>query len=180
MMNGEIPLKTLKISAGIALAVVLAAALLNVVNIIFIRPAVTYGEFPFRLVYELNGERTVIEDTIICEYDGLGADEGQGIFRRWKAWFLSSGDEKGRYGVILSQDNDKTIYMDVGSASFYMGDWKGLIYENSEVKKIDIDISISPWNALPDAHTDEDILEQCNIKIIEWTHAPPIQNHFYW
>ncbi|MFA8307240.1 YdgA family protein, partial [Paenibacillus alvei] len=32
------------------------------------RPEITYGEFPFKLVYEINGERKVIQDTVICEY----------------------------------------------------------------------------------------------------------------
>ena len=39
-------------------------------------PEITYGEFPFRLVYELNGEQIVIEDIIICEFDGFGMGGG--------------------------------------------------------------------------------------------------------
>ncbi|WP_350339123.1 hypothetical protein [Paenibacillus polymyxa] len=34
------------------------------------RPEITYGKFPFRLEYEINGQRKVIQDTLICEYDG--------------------------------------------------------------------------------------------------------------
>ena len=32
-------------------------------------PEITYGEFPFRLEYEIEGERFVIEDTLIAEFD---------------------------------------------------------------------------------------------------------------
>jgi len=55
------------------------------------KPGITYSEFPFRLVYEINGERKVIEDTLICEYDGIGMDEGRGKYRKWKE-HLASGN----------------------------------------------------------------------------------------
>lgn len=41
-------------------------------------PKFTYGEFPFVLEYAINGERFVVEDTVICKYDGVGLDESQG------------------------------------------------------------------------------------------------------
>ena len=34
-------------------------------------PKIKYGEFPFVLTYEVDGEIRVIEDTIVCEYEGL-------------------------------------------------------------------------------------------------------------
>lgn len=34
------------------------------------KPEVTYGEFPFELVYEYNGEQFTINETIVCEYEG--------------------------------------------------------------------------------------------------------------
>ena len=34
-------------------------------------PEITYGEFPFRLEYELNEKLHVIEDTLIVEFDGF-------------------------------------------------------------------------------------------------------------
>ena len=42
------------------------------------RPEITFREFPFRLEYEINGERKIIKDTLICQFDGFGSDEGQG------------------------------------------------------------------------------------------------------
>lgn len=95
------------------------------------KPEITYGEFPFRLVYELNGERKVIEDTLICEYDGIGMNEGQGKYRKWKE-HLASGKEK---LLLLELDNPaalrsnrkvvkQEIYYSTGSAQYYMGDMK--------------------------------------------------------
>ena len=33
-------------------------------------PQITEGEFPFVLEYEINGERHIIEDTVVCKFDG--------------------------------------------------------------------------------------------------------------
>lgn len=57
------------------------------------KPEITHGEFPFHLVYEINGETKVIEDTLICEYDGIGMNEGNGKYRKWKE-SLASGNKK--------------------------------------------------------------------------------------
>ena len=56
-------------------------------------PQITYAEFPVRLEYEVNGQKKVATDTLICEYDGVGWNEGNGkqrlasgtsIFCYWK------------------------------------------------------------------------------------------------
>ncbi|MGG1123680.1 hypothetical protein ABHN05_02385 [Brevibacillus laterosporus] len=57
------------------------------------RPEITYGEFPFRLKYEIKGKWSVIQDTLICEYDGIGSNEGQGKYREWKE-HLASGKQQ--------------------------------------------------------------------------------------
>ena len=57
------------------------------------RPEITYGEFPFTLTYELDGEIKTIEDTIICEFDGFEAIGESGKYRKWKT-YLKSGNER--------------------------------------------------------------------------------------
>ena len=186
-------MKALKICSGIVIILVLGNFVLThvfyrispgLIGIGFIflpnptKPVVRYGEFPFRLVYELDGEQIIVEDTIVCEYDGIGIDAGQGKFRKWKHSFLSSGEEVDPYGTVLLKDAEKNIYMDVGDAIYYMGDWENTIYESAEVTDLEICIRATPWNVFPDTFNDEEILEQCNIKIIEWIHSPPIENSF--
>lgn len=39
------------------------------------QPVITYAEFPFELVYEINGERIEIKDSLIVEWDGVDRDE---------------------------------------------------------------------------------------------------------
>ena len=57
------------------------------------KPKITYGEFPFRLTYELDGEIKVIEDTVICEFDGFESRGTAGRYRIWKT-SLKSGNER--------------------------------------------------------------------------------------
>ena len=62
-------------------------------------PSIKYGEFPFELVYKLDGETHVISDSIVCEYEGTEALETERI-RVWKAYIKSTGDNKlGRIDV---------------------------------------------------------------------------------
>jgi hypothetical protein len=53
-------------------------------------PEIRYGEFPFRLEYEINGERFIMEDTVVCEFDGIGVDGGRGKYLKWKT-YLADG-----------------------------------------------------------------------------------------
>lgn len=137
------------------------------------RPEIRYGEFPFRLEYEINGQRIVIEDTLICEYDGIGADEGRGKYRKWKQK-LTSGNER---ITLLKVGDKKETYYHPGSAKYYMGDF---------------DSPIEYQHRFPDANIFEkeggitsnrliradQLLEQYNIKLISWDYTEPINNSF--
>lgn len=149
-------------------------------------PEITYGEFPFRLEYEINGQRMVIQDTLIFELDGIGADEGRGKYRKWKE-HLASGNQK-----ILLMNTDgassiaygnreilnQVIYYDPGPAWYYMGE-----YESDNGFK----------HAFPDASYSEkyqngsstygiiqadELLQKYNIKLISWDYTEPIKNTF--
>ena len=69
------------------------------------RPAVRYGEFPFRVVYEVNGETLTIEDTVICEYAGV---ESRGIGTKIRTWTsrLKSGSD---LVVLLKTESEDLI-----------------------------------------------------------------------
>lgn len=81
-------------------------------------PEITYGEFPFRLEYELNEELHVIEDTLIVEFDGFGMNEGIGRYRRWTSR-LASGED---LVLLLEVSDNKQIFYFPGPANYYMGD----------------------------------------------------------
>ena len=92
------------------------------------KPEVTHGEFPFKIVYELQGEIYQIEDTVICDYTGIELSEPWGKRRTWELE-LQSGNEQ----IILLDVSDQNItdeagylflylYWYPGNAEFYMGD----------------------------------------------------------
>lgn len=144
------------------------------------KPEITYGEFPFRLEYEINGERKVIEDTLICEYDGIGMDEGQGKYRKWKGYLAS---EKERLlllevdtPVALRSDRKvvkQEIYYPIGSARYYMGDVK----EYETYKQSFPDACYS--EKYEDGGTSsgiiraDELFEKYNIKLISWDYTQP-------
>lgn len=137
------------------------------------RPEIIYGEFPFSLEYEINGQRIVIQDTLICEYDGIGLNEAQGKYRKWKE-HLVSGNQK---ILLLKVDDSKEIYYDPGNARYYMGDLKSNEgYEHNFpnamiAEKKGGTISNSIINA-------DELLNKYNIKLISWKYSKPITNNF--
>lgn len=145
------------------------------------KPEIRYGEFPFRLVYELNGEQIIIEDTIICEYGGIGMNAGHGKHRTWKFHLLSSGEEVPNLGIVILADADKAIHMNIGGPYFYMGDWE-MVYkwqEIPEIKEFDNTFRMIPTVGLGGGVIrGNDLYEKYGIRVIEWTHAPPIENSF--
>ncbi|WP_052487863.1 hypothetical protein [Gordoniibacillus kamchatkensis] len=137
------------------------------------RPEITHGEFPFRLEYDINGERKVIQDTLICEFDGFGADEGRGKYRRWKER-LASGNER----VALAKVTDKMeIYYSPGSAKYYMDD----LSDSGEYEHYFPDaLFIEKRGGITTTgivHADE-LYDKYHIKLISWNYTPPIKNSF--
>jgi hypothetical protein len=133
-------------------------------------PQIKYGEFPFRLEYEINGEKFVVEDTVICEYDGIGWNEGTGKHRKWKEYLASNGEK----GVLLLTDTTRKIYCFVGSARYYMGDEnypeeRPLTPRIYDIKLDDNDMSIFTQNELRGKY---------NIKLVSWEFSEPIENSF--
>lgn len=137
------------------------------------RPEITRGEFPFRLEYEINGERKVVQDTLICEFDGFGADEGRGKYRKWKRR-LASGNER---VTLLKVDDTKEVYYPPGSANYYMGDLEnGKQYQHSfpNASIIEKRGGINSDGFLPA----DELLNKYHIKLISWDASQPIKNSF--
>lgn len=82
------------------------------------KPEITYGEFPFRLEYKIDGEHVIVEDTVICEFDGFDWNEGLGKHRNWKTSLKNSGNK----AVLITEDEERKVYCFVGDAEYYMGD----------------------------------------------------------
>ncbi|WP_145051483.1 hypothetical protein [Paenibacillus xylanexedens] len=136
-------------------------------------PKVKYGEFPFRLEYDIDGQRRVIQDTLIVEYDGIGMNEGNGKFRKWEQR-LKSGKEN---ITLLKVNNSFEIYYPPGSARYYMDDLEDYVeYKHSfpDAEFIERDGEITRYGIV----YAEELLDKYQIKLISWEHTQPIENSF--
>jgi len=152
-------------------------------------PAITYGEFPFRLEYEMDGERFVIEDTVIIEF--IGSFRGkinQLASRRWSSELLNGGDsgqlEHGSF--LLKETNGIRISFRSGSAAYFMDDPRALErsvdYESTLTRVQPHIILRNPSNTslftrivVEEAH---ELLAEHGITLISWEYTPPITNSF--
>lgn len=145
------------------------------------RPEITYGEFPFRLTYEVAGELKVIEDTIICEFAGFESRGTAGKYRIWES-HLKSGNER---ITLLSGKNDDSkfeISAFYGIPDYYMGDYTMQSKESYEtVMADDRYLSYLQWkNGIQTgcSITKEEVWEKYKLKILNVQYSPPIQNTF--
>jgi len=154
------------------------------------KPKIKYGEFPFKLVYEKDGEEITVEDTLICEFDGFEANAAAGKYRNWKSR-LASGNEK----ILFHYDENtesvwssekaltQEIYYKTEAAWYLMGD-----FEEDDVEFYDYKPSFPNASASesyergvtsPGGVLKADLLlSRFGIKLISWEIAPPIENSF--
>ena len=141
-------------------------------------PEIKYAEFPFKLEYELNGEIFVVEDALVCEFDGFGANYSQTEkFREWKSYLLS-GDGR----IILVSTEELEVFFSPNSsptnAFVFMGDIEKYdrmteLFPNALYKK-------DFYNQKENAYiiTAEEMWEKYKIRLISWEIADPIENTF--
>jgi len=138
-------------------------------------PEITYGEFPFKLVYEKNGEKIVVEDTIICKFDGVKIISGHGKkVRKWKA-YLDSGQKSpsSTYSAALLIDDTNAIYFSLGSPYYYMGDGNcTLNFHAFRLHKYPLGGHLYPYIG------DIELLITYGIKLISFELSAPIVNTF--
>jgi len=135
-------------------------------------PLVTYGEFPFSLVYEVDGEQFTISDSFVCEYGGDVWDGSQ--YDRYRTW---NGHHKNDSSLILRRISD-TEYISFSfghSAAYYMGDEQSpnyrygkptVTYRNSEDFASDSSIFLDSFYS------------SYGVRIISYEMSDPIENIF--
>lgn len=138
------------------------------------KPEITYGEFPFRLEYEINGQRKVIKDTLICEYNGIGINEGQGKYRKWKERLASGGQDI----ILLKVNNAKTIYYSPGSADYYMDDLDEKVQYVHNFPDACYFEKYSDGSTSNGIISEDELLQSYHIKLVDWEYTQPIKNSF--
>ena len=137
-------------------------------------PETIYGEFPYRVEIEYNGERIVEENVIICEFDGFDWNESVGRHRIWKGWLASEhAFESTRTSKIILLDTDEfTLYYRHARPDFLMGDPN---FNYATQSYVGVSAKISPNKLLSGQ---EEFMEYFGIKIISIEETPPIVNSF--
>lgn len=158
------------------------------------KPEIKYGEFDFKLVYEISGEVRTIEDTIVCEFDGFNIDEGRGKTRRWKEHFKNEQNNelyafriedpeykgyrhsKPNYDQIVLQNIDcYKVVLIVADAEYFLGE-----LENRRTGEIEPSIQVYDKSIgyYKDPTQRDEFLKEYNFKVISWYCDHPIENSF--
>lgn len=148
------------------------------------KPEITYGEFPFKLTYELNGEIKTIEDTVICEFDGFEVIGEAGKYRKWKT-SLKSGDERltlldlrplnevNEFGQVMLE-----LFFSYGSGEYYMGDEQRFSLKPEIRDYIEYEYKSADGTTGGSSYKADVAYEKYKIRLISWEVAPPIENSF--
>jgi len=134
-------------------------------------PTITYGEFPFRLEYEINGERIIVEDTIICKFDGF-EKTATGSFRKWKSHLASNKNEN---AVLVIVEKRVKIYCSVGGAKYYMND-EGMFPAERPFAPRFFLVNSSSHDTM--VYKIADFIEKYKLKIVDFELSEPIVNTF--
>ena len=135
-------------------------------------PQIKEGEFPFEIVYEIDGKIITINDVYICEFDGFDWNEGVGKHRKWNGYIKSSGEKE----LILLEDGDLKIAVSIGSPEYYMNDPDCSYSENTPSIYCIMPNEIEGTSS--GALDIEPLLEQYKLKLVSWEFSEPLQNSF--
>ena len=139
-------------------------------------PEIREGEFPFQIVYEINGEKIIVNDVYVCEFDGFGLKNG-GFekVRKWKGYIKSSGDEF----LYVTEDTLRKVYIDVGSSEYYMDDAIHPYHKQlPRAKLFDAPKEKNTLESGYEPYEEGEIASFFGIKIIDYKFSSPIVNTF--
>ncbi len=147
-------------------------------------PQIKYGEFPFSITYEVDGEIKTYEDVVICEYVGIKNLGTNGKRREWSRR-LESGNE--RIVLMSWQENDLTFEITQaipGKAEYYMGD--RLTFQSIEDHEQDIKnekylvyrVREGDRTIEDNSITEEQAWEKYRLRILNIVWSRPIENTF--
>lgn len=141
------------------------------------KPEIEREEFSFTLIYEINGERKEVKDTLICEFDGIGVDEGRGKYRKWKSKLASGNTNIKLWEGEGSRGEKQEICYNYAPPGYYMGDPD---YADGNASNYsDIMLRKEKSDSIDEEFINEKkLLQKYNIEIISWDCEEPIINEF--
>ena len=154
-------------------------------------PQITEDEFPFVLEYEIDGERYIIEDTVVCKFSCYDLSNPFPFTDYSRIWYesLKSGEEQKRL-ILEFEENTESVLVKgrtnteskvilfYGSGGYYLGDPQyaekipciNYVEEYKTSEKV-THSEITPF-------TNEQLEEYFGIKIIRFEFSSPIENKF--
>ncbi len=154
-------------------------------------PQITEGEFPFVLEYEMDGQRYIIEDTVVCSFDGYDLSDPFPFIDYSRSWYqsLKSGEEQKRLILELDKNTESVltkgrintesnVNLFYGSGGYYLGDPEdskrvpciNYVEEYKTTEKV-IHYEVTKL-------TNEQLEEYFGIKIVRFEFSSPIENRF--
>ncbi|MEF2245375.1 hypothetical protein [Paenibacillus sp. IITD108] len=134
------------------------------------KPFYTYGEFPFYLEYEINGQVIIVEDTVIVKYDGFGLSEGSGgKYIQWKQTLASGNEEV----VIFKGDKGEEslkLLSTVRRENYHLEDELSNLdtITPSVIKEVGAMTSLKPIS-------DDELLTEYKIRMIKFEFGDPLK-----
>ena len=127
------------------------------------QPKIRYGEFPFILVYQLNGVEITLCDTLICEYNGI-------------EWVGDFAESFVKWSSRLKSGKKRLTLLEIGDASEVYYQITGWDMDNSMTTETEY-FSRNAWRVdiYPDYEeagywiSEEELLSQYGIKIISYS-----------
>ncbi len=165
-------------------------------------PKITYSEFPFELICEIDGEEVYFKDTLAIDYKGIDGNVFTGKDYTWDTSFLNSSIDfyRGKNEIFLKKGTTKDGYsyrisFYLGSETYYMGLEEPYysVYEQNDVYPCDFifrytndDLSNASiendankgfhWNSIDE----QTLYEEYNIKIIKKSISEPLNDNARW
>ena len=142
------------------------------------KPSEEYGEFPYKVVYEYDGEQYTEENTLIIENKGIGIDENEGKHNKWERNLLKQENtyydaEKMHLRSWVEEEKTLSVYCYLGSSEYYMG-----LPESTEDPQLKAgDFYLCFWDGEKEVLSvlnAEELFKEYGIKIIEKYISPPI------
>ena len=158
-------------------------------------PMIMEGEFPFVVEYEMNGERYLIEDTVVCAFDGYEVNNfaifGYPSSRKWNMTLKSTGKEY--HSIVIMEFDPNTesllfknrineesyVRLYLGNGGYYMGDPDD-DKSNPIIEYVEHYTIIKDRMGSIDGTTlsNEQLEKHFGIKIIRFEFSSPIENTF--
>ena len=163
--------KKLFLSAIILVVAILAIVVYSVVSSIALKPAITEGEFPFSITYELDGETITINDIYKARYDRNDgyADTKSRVY----VGEIGNLGEGNTLYTLKKGENTRVELCTYFYPDYLMGDPKYDYFDNEAFEP-----KMYYYDAEEQEYSDKETLEAQGVKLISFEYPTPIENSF--